>query len=313
MITPLVLAFLVAGCGGKKKSVTETEGGESDRVSAFVEMKDVEFRNGLVYKRGEKKPFSGTIREKHANGERQSEVRVKDGKPHGTMKGWHADGSKRLQAKYANGALQTFDQWDEIGNEVDGSTGRRDPFLSFVGGIGSGGSSPDRTPDETETISPVPVSTVGSSDPSGEDPGGTNGGDTVVATAEEVREVNGRALVGNQPFSGRLVKDLNNGVRSERHYANGLPHGAWTTYYPNGQKRSEEHYVGGTKEGSYTLWFENGQPRFSTEFADGRENGITTHWDQDGNITGRWQKDAQGNTINLLEQPGTEAGSGENP
>tara|TARA_A100001037_G_scaffold229871_1_gene208023 strand:+ start:227 stop:634 length:408 start_codon:yes stop_codon:yes gene_type:complete len=92
-----------------------------------AKLKDMEKRNaagdivglldeGLWYKRGDKTPFSGKVVGFYKSGQKESLVPYTKGILHGTEIRWYANGKKRLEVLYNNGAATNRKLWDADGN-----------------------------------------------------------------------------------------------------------------------------------------------------------------------------------------------------
>lgn len=103
-----------------------------------------------------------------------------------------------------------------------------------------------------------------------------------------------------EPYTGKALRRFTDGSRWERNYVNGVRHGEFSYYHPNGQMQSQELYVNGRKDGVYTMYFENGQKRYEAELVNGKQVGIATSWNQQGQVISRWEHTVDGERINLL-------------
>jgi uncharacterized protein len=76
-------------------------------------------------------------------------------------------------------------------------------------------------------------------------------------------------------------------------------HGAWTTWYPNGQLQQEGIFEHDLQEGKFTWWHDNGQKALEGKFIAGKQHGPWTWWYDigqksirgeysSGTPTGRW-------------------------
>ncbi len=292
----VALLMLPVACGKKKTAEQPNLTAENAPKLEKVEAGDLVFRKGLLYYRGGERLFSGFLVDRHENGELKSETRIKDGKPHGSMRGWGADGKRSFGAVYAEGELQEYERLDE-----DGSS--EEIEVTLVGDPVSAIYAEDEEEDERgDTFEPIAGTPVETPVEKTEEP--IPQGDVSLL---DLRVTNGRAFRGGEPFTGRAVHTSSNGARVERNYVVGHAHGVWTTYFPNGNKRSEEIYRVGKKDGSHTLWFDDGQPRLESNYAEGRQSGITTHWNESGEIIRRWERNEAGQLVNLLEPKGDES------
>jgi antitoxin component YwqK of YwqJK toxin-antitoxin module len=59
-------------------------------------------------------------------------------------------------------------------------------------------------------------------------------------------------------------------------------HGAWTEWYPSGNKKTEGQYDHGVAVGKFTWWYENGQEQAEGEFDAGQKNGAWITWHANG-------------------------------
>ena len=58
--------------------------------------------------------------------------------------------------------------------------------------------------------------------------------------------------------SGLHTEYLDNGMRMESNYKDGMKHGREIYWYANGQQASEGSYEDNMLEGTLTYWYENG-------------------------------------------------------
>ncbi len=59
-------------------------------------------------------------------------------------------------------------------------------------------------------------------------------------------------------------------------------HGAWTEWYPSGNKKTEGQYDRGVSTGKFTWWYENGQEQAEGEYEAGQKTGTWTTWHSNG-------------------------------
>ncbi len=59
-------------------------------------------------------------------------------------------------------------------------------------------------------------------------------------------------------------------------------HGAWTEWYPSGNKKTEGQYDRGVALGKITWWYENGQEQAEGEYEAGQKTGTWTTWHPNG-------------------------------
>lgn len=63
-------------------------------------------------------------------------------------------------------------------------------------------------------------------------------------------------------------------------------HGAWKSWYPNGQVESEGVYQFDRENGKFTWWHANGQTAVEGQFVDGQEDGTWVWWHANGQKSG---------------------------
>ena len=149
----LLLVMGMVGCGGGDEAPPAGETvspATSENAQAKVDEPPVQTvdgsklvrRDGLVYERDSETLFTGVRVEKHANGQKHSELHYKDGKceglwiawhengkkereatykdgkPEGPAIAWHDNGQKAYEGTYKDGKLVSATQWDEEGNEI---------------------------------------------------------------------------------------------------------------------------------------------------------------------------------------------------
>jgi antitoxin component YwqK of YwqJK toxin-antitoxin module len=87
----------------------------------------------------------------------------------------------------------------------------------------------------------------------------------------------------------------NNVVSSEPFAGEPIRHGAFTTYYANGQKMSEGEFVMGEPHGEFTWWSENGQTQATGAFDSGKRVGNWVWWHANGvkMVTGNYETGSQ--------------------
>jgi len=68
----------------------------------------------------------------------------------------------------------------------------------------------------------------------------------------------------------------------EANYNNGKEDGRWTGWHENGKKRVEGKYVNGTQLGKWTLWHENGRKMGEGKYVDSRKHGEWVGWYENG-------------------------------
>ena len=67
-------------------------------------------------------------------------------------------------------------------------------------------------------------------------------------------------------------------------YKNGLKHGVWKTFYPNGSLKERRFYKKGLKVGLYEGFYNDGAKNFVFMFKNGEYNGTNSLWTKDGQL-----------------------------
>ena len=67
-------------------------------------------------------------------------------------------------------------------------------------------------------------------------------------------------------------------------YKNGLKHGVWKTFYPNGPLKERRLYKKGLKVGLYEGFYNDGSKNFVFMFKDGEYDGTNRLWTKDGQL-----------------------------
>lgn len=111
----------------------------------------------------------------------------------------------------------------------------------------------------------------------------------------EIQFRKGMAYQPNQdkPFTGRVVSRYMDGQKSEEaNFKDGLQHGLFTVWLPNGQMCHRETFKNGKSDGEWTEWYPNGQRWESGNYKEGKKEGRWTTWDEVG------QKSSEGIYLN---------------
>ncbi len=67
-------------------------------------------------------------------------------------------------------------------------------------------------------------------------------------------------------------------------YINGMPHGLWITYHPNGNKKTLGHYFNNQCIGIWVTFHDNGEVETEGEYASGMKNGLWRHYYPSGAV-----------------------------
>lgn len=96
----------------------------------------------------------------------------------------------------------------------------------------------------------------------------------------------GMTSVNGTLYSGTLFY-LYPGTRDTqytRNYLDGLEHGTWKLFYPNGRLAETRYFKRGKKEGEYLAYWENGTKKLEYHFKDGEYEGSCREWNINGTL-----------------------------
>lgn len=96
-------------------------------------------------------------------------------------------------------------------------------------------------------------------------------------TPETVLLLNGNDVVQYQFYSDGTL-------RSKGQYRNGLRHGHWAFYHPNGFVQTEADFIDGKENGTYCVYHENGIPYYRGLYSNGQRTGVWEFYDADGKL-----------------------------
>jgi antitoxin component YwqK of YwqJK toxin-antitoxin module len=99
-------------------------------------------------------------------------------------------------------------------------------------------------------------------------------GDITEYTIDENDNIEGEHIVKKQ--SGQII--------SKSEYKNGLLHGVYQSWYPNGQLECQCYCVRNRIEGKYESWFDNGILMEESYYKDGLKNGVLKRWDNNAKL-----------------------------
>ena len=86
----------------------------------------------------------------------------------------------------------------------------------------------------------------------------------------------------NKNTNGLQTEHLDNGMKLETTYKDGIKNGRETYWYENGKKASEGFYENNELEGTLTYWYENGKKASAGFYEDNKLEGVLTAWNEDG-------------------------------
>ena len=88
----------------------------------------------------------------------------------------------------------------------------------------------------------------------------------------------------NKNKNGLHTEHLDNGMKLEVNYKDGMKHGKETYWYSNVLKASEGFYESDRLEGALTYWYENGNKASEGFYEDNKLEGKLTAWNEDGQL-----------------------------
>ena len=78
--------------------------------------------------------------------------------------------------------------------------------------------------------------------------------------------------------------DINGNLINEVNYSNGLLHGKWTEYYPNGEVKYLSTYQYGLKNGPEIWYYDNGIKKSEIIYKEDKIDVDIIRWDKNGNL-----------------------------
>tara|TARA_B110000967_G_C18334841_1_gene293803 strand:- start:18 stop:401 length:384 start_codon:yes stop_codon:yes gene_type:complete len=88
----------------------------------------------------------------------------------------------------------------------------------------------------------------------------------------------------NKITNGMQTERLDNGMRLETSFKDGIKDGVETYWYENRKKASEGFYKNNELEGTLTYWYENGQKASEGFYEANRLEGVLKAWNEDGQL-----------------------------
>lgn len=89
----------------------------------------------------------------------------------------------------------------------------------------------------------------------------------------------------SEPYTGKVTSVNERSVTLEVMYKEGVPHGSFVGWYPNGRKAMEGALHGDTRVGMWKAWHENGQLKRKGKFVDDKEEGRFMWYNAEGMLT----------------------------
>lgn len=111
------------------------------------------------------------------------------------------------------------------------------------------------------------------------------------------RIVENKLYLGSQLFTGVVVEeaefknekleasDIPNSILTGRYnYKDGVRHGTFYQWHPNGYMKVAYHFTRGVSSGLQQEWHPNGRPKSKMDFIMGTPYGLEQHWDENGKL-----------------------------
>ena len=271
--------------------------------------------HGIVYRKGESEPFTGTEIRYYEDGSKWKEMRYVDGKPQGMEIQFREDGSKCMETPWVDGKRIGM----EIAYYKDGSKFSETPYVDGNAN-GSGIKYRQDGSKESETTyakhkwqSKIWYREDGSKwkemrydiDPmimmkSHPHEGIPTYYDENGIKKEEAPMVDGKLngmvmdyhedgsksmetpYVDGKKHGTKIWYDGDGSKRGVDPYVNGKLHGTQTWYHKNGSKSLEFSYLDGTKHGTDIRYYENGNKKEEKPFLEGIRHGMQIGYREDG-------------------------------
>lgn len=96
---------------------------------------------------------------------------------------------------------------------------------------------------------------------------------------------------GQIMLSGHFVKGKRHGKWDAWHatdnyykdkgtWKNGIPHGLWTNFHPNGKIETQGKRKNGPKDGKWTSWYPDGSKKEEGRYTNGKKEGLWKFWSE---------------------------------
>ena len=114
-----------------------------------------------------------------------------------------------------------------------------------------------------------------------------------------------------EPFTGIAVSQVGS-KKTEAEFWQGRMHGAYRSWFSNGQMEGEAHFDKGLREGRARLWNEKGQLVQETRFHQGLPDGPATEWYPNGKMQRRtsWRAGKRNGEVETWFASGNRKGVG---
>ena len=265
--------------------------GMSISVNPKATEDELKKHHGIVYRKGESEPFTGTDIRYYKDGSRYKETPYVDGKPQGTEIQYREDGSKCMETPWVDGK--------RIGMEITyyegGSKFSETPYVDGNAN-GTGIKYRQDGSKESETIfakhkwqSKIWYREDGSKwkemrydiDPMIMMKSHPNEGIPTYYDENGIKKEEAPMVDGK--LNGIVMDYYEDGsTKEETPYVNGKKHGTKIWYHEDGSKSGVVPYVKGNHHGTQTWYHKNGSKFSETPYVEGKKHGTVVSYHKDG-------------------------------
>lgn len=111
-----------------------------------------------------------------------------------------------------------------------------------------------------------------------------------------------------EPYTGEVIKSLNDKILLKHNFQNGVLHGTYEEWYKDGKVKIQGNYENGIKTKYWTHWYENGRKKLHEYYDNGYSvEDSCKEWNISGKqitlddkIIGKW-KNSKGRIYNFVE------------
>lgn len=118
-LLPALLVACVLPCALYPRESPAQEVAAASRDSADVTIisdSEIEERDGIIYRIGMSKPFTGKVVDSFYNGQKMTETNYTNGKKDGKALSWYSNGVMRMDSTYKDGERDgLWTKWDKDG------------------------------------------------------------------------------------------------------------------------------------------------------------------------------------------------------
>ncbi|MDA7498494.1 toxin-antitoxin system YwqK family antitoxin [Akkermansiaceae bacterium] len=242
----MAFAILTIGCGEKK--------------SDGVNVDELEDREGVFYLKLSNTPYTGKSFEFHENGNKKSELTLKEGKIDGLLLQWHANGQKKTEVNFKDGKQHgDVRGWHENGQKKSEETWKDGKQHGLAHLYYENGQMEQESNWKD----------------------GKGNGLITDWYEDGQKKAEGNWKDGKE--EGPHTHWHENGQKKQvDNWKDGKTDGLTTNWDENGQKVGEVNFKDGKEDGLRVSWYKDGQKEQESNWKDGQMDGTLTLWHKNG-------------------------------